>query len=326
MGYARGVRFALVLCVLSACPKHNDQKPIEPAHAGSDGGRQLLPLPLSEDGGGVAALPPAPKLPEIPLGLPPAPSGVLDAVTPEAVALGELLFEDPRMSAGAAPTTCAGCHDPAKRYSAGPGTNKRDPRTPPQLENLAWNPRAIERLPAHIAAEMGQDLAHTAAIIAAVPGYQPHLARVGGTPEQAVTKALTGFVLTRYDANSPWDHQERAAATAKDPVANGYRLFIGKAKCGTCHLPPLYTDARDHDTGFGTATQTRSLRGVGKRAALFSDGSAHSLDEALNHYTTDHPKTELVKINLSAGERADLIAFLGALTGDVPTALFQPLP
>ncbi|CAN5355144.1 cytochrome c peroxidase [soil metagenome] len=321
------MKFALLLFALAACPKHHEPaKTTEPAHARGDaGGRELLPASEA----GVVVLVPA--LPAVPFGLPPAPAGVLDSVTPQAVALGELLFNDARLSASAR-VACASCHDPANRYNGVPearrGSNHapRDPKTPPQLENLAGNPRAIASLPAHVVAEMGQDLASASSVLAAVPGYQAHLARVGGSPEAAIKQALTGSVLTRYDANSRWDNQERGAATAQSSISNGYRLFVGKARCGTCHTPPMYTDSRDHDTGFGTPTQTRSLRGVAKRAELFSDGSAHSRDEALTHYTTDHPKTELVKLTLSAQERTDLLAFLDALTGVVPSPLLQPLP
>jgi cytochrome c peroxidase len=324
------VKLALLLCVLAACPKSEQKRTVEPSHphAPEDGGKQLLPA----DEAGAAALSPAPPLPVIPFGLPPAPSSVFEAVTPEAVALGELLFNDPRL--GTSNLTCASCHDPANRYNGVSGRQhaKHDPRTPPQLENLAWNPRAIAAFPAHFSAEMGRDLATAATAIALVPGYQPHLARVaaispaGSDPQAVITRALVGFLLTRYDAGSSWDDRERSAATAPSSTANGYRLFIGKARCGTCHTPPMYTDSRDHDTGLAKPTQTRSLRGVAKRAELFSDGSAHSLDEALTHYTTDHPRTELVKLNLSSQERRDLLAFLDALTGVVPTALSQPLP
>lgn len=335
------MKFALLLLALVACPKSEQKKPVEPSNPSGanenprDGGRQLLPAAEA----GIATLPPAPALPEVPLGLPPAPAGVLEAVTPEQVAFGELLFRDPRL-AKFPRTQCASCHDIANRYNGVPvpaigsselQSDRRDrrtppQRTPPQLENLAWNPRAIAAFPEHFTKEMGHDLASAANAISEVPAYRAHLERIGGPRDEAVTKALVGFVLTRYDASSPWDHQERNAATSKDPVANGYRLFIGKARCGTCHTPPLYTDGRVHDTGLPTPTATRSLRGVATRTALFSDGRALTLDAALDHYTKDHPKTELVKLTLSAQERSDLLAFLGALTGVVPTAILQPLP
>ncbi len=320
------MKFALLWLALAGCPKSEQKKPVEPSHpSGAEDGRQLLPA----NEAGVAALLPAPPLPEIPLGLPPAPAGVLEAVTPAQVALGELLFRDPRLSKSSR-TQCTTCHDLANRYngvptSGSPSANDHR-RTPPELENLAWNPRAIAAFTAHFAEQMGQDLASATNAIEDVPGYRPHLERIGGAHDEAVTKALLGFLLTRYDAGSPWDHQERSAATSKDPVANGYRLFIGKARCGTCHTPPLYTDGREHDTGFGTPTATRSLRGVARRAVFFSDGRARTLGDALDNYTQDHPKTELVKIILSPPERADLLAFLEALTGVVPTAMLQPLP
>src|SRR5436853_4807455 len=59
--------------------------------------------------GALPVLAPAPALPTPAPGMPPLPEDV--KVTPEQVALGELLFFEPRIAADGK-TTCAGCHDP----------------------------------------------------------------------------------------------------------------------------------------------------------------------------------------------------------------------
>jgi cytochrome c peroxidase len=315
--------FALLLLALAACPKSNDQKKtIEPVNGSGDAGR-LLP----GDAAPTATLPPAPPLPEVPFGLPPVPAGALDGVTPEAVAMGSALFHDPRLASDGK-TTCATCHDPADHFNgitprARKATDPLGQQMPPQLENLAWNPHAIETLPAHVAAAMHQDLATTTPKLSAA--YQAHIARVGGTPDEAVKKALIAFVITRYDGNSPWDHEERTAKPSDDAAA-GYKLFNGKARCASCHTPPLYTDQRKHDLGFTTIAATRSLRGAAKRNSFFLAESAITLDNALDFYMEDHPKTELHKIVLTGPERSQLLDFLAALSGDVPTTILQPLP
>jgi cytochrome c peroxidase len=195
---------------------------------------------------------------------------------------------------------------------------------PPQLENLAWNAKAIEKLPAHVASVMHQDLAATTAKIAAP--YQAHLARVGGAPEDAVKQALIAFVVTRYDGNSKWDHQERTKSPPGDLPAEGYKIFSGKAHCATCHTPPLYTDFREHDLGFQKIGATRSLRGAYGRHSFFLAASALTMDQVIDFYLEDHPKTELAKFTLTGSERAALVEFLGALDGNVPAPIMQPVP
>jgi cytochrome c peroxidase len=318
--------FALLLLALAACPKSpksgDEKKAIEQAIGSGDAGR-LLP----GDAAATATLPPAPPLPEVPFGLPPVPAGALDGVTPEAVAMGSALFHDPRLASDGK-TTCATCHDPADHFNgvtprARQATDPIGKQMPPQLENLAWNPQAIAALPAHVADAMHQDLATTAPKLAAA--YQAHIARVGGTPDEAVKKALIAFVITRYDGDSAWDHEERTAKPNNDAAA-GYKIFNGKGRCASCHTPPLYTDFRKHDLGFTVIAATRSLRGASKRNSFFLAESAITLENVLDFYTEDHPKTELHKITLTGPEQLQLLTFLDALSGDVPTTILQPLP
>ncbi|HEX7703628.1 MAG TPA: cytochrome c peroxidase [Kofleriaceae bacterium] len=316
---------ALALCLglglaLAACPKSNGQKKtIEPVNGSGDAGRQLLP---GDAGTATVTLPPEPPLPEVPFGLPPVPTGALDGVTPEAVAMGSALFHDPRLASDGK-TTCATCHDPADHFNGvTPRARKANDKMPPQLENLAWNVKAIEKLPAHVAEVMHPDLAKLAG------PYQAHIARVGGTPDEAVKKALVAFVITRYDGNSPWDHEERTEPRSirSDDAAAGYKIFNGKGRCATCHTPPLYTDLREHDLGFTNIAATRSLRGCARRGSFFLAESAITLQNVLDFYLEDHPKTELHKIALTGPEQAQLLTFLAALSGDVPTTILQPLP
>ncbi|MEO8844686.1 MAG: cytochrome c peroxidase [Kofleriaceae bacterium] len=306
---------------LAACPKIPKGGDEKQAIEHGSGSGHLLP----GDAAATATLPVAPPLPEVPFGLPSVPAGALDGVTPEAVAMGSALFHDPRLASDGK-TTCTTCHDPDHRF-AGIAPAKGD-KLPPQIENLAWNPRAIETLPAHVADVMHQDLA-TAAAKLAVP-YEAHLARVGGSPAEAVEQALVAFVVTRFDGNSPWDHQERAAAKpvreAEVDAAAGYKIFTGKGRCATCHTPPLYTDFRSHDLGSQTHNVTRSLRGASQRKSYFLADSAHSMTAVLEFYMADQRHNELHKLVLSGPEQVQLLAFLGALSGDVPTTILQPLP
>jgi cytochrome c peroxidase len=310
--------------------------------------------PALQDAAAVAVaadalvLPEPPPVPEVPLGLPEPPAH--PGITPGAVALGELLFWDPRLSATNA-TACATCHDPAKGFTASgltsTATNKANLRHASPLVNLAWQREfgwdgryrsLAEHLAAHARGQLGDDLATAVARIADVPGYRAHFARLGGEPSaDAAVTALSAFLLTRYAGNTPWDRHERARDIPAD-IKAGYALFTGKAQCAVCHPPPLYTDHQYHrlglvkqpDEGRGRvdpaqrgAFKTPTLRGAAARNAFFHDASAHSLDEAIDYHLAGGTgqgadpsivDPALKKIALAPAERTQLGTFVRALT------------
>ncbi len=342
-------RLSLVggVALLAACPKHGDNpKPIDTKY---DAGARLL----DNDGGHALALPPAPALPAVPKGLPDPPS----LPRPDDVALGELLFYDARLSTTGA-RACATCHAPAHDYAGGNDTTaagQPNLRRTPSLANLAWAAalgwdgryaQLADQLAAHARGQLGEDLGSVARV-AELPLYAAHFARVGGADAAHATAALAAFVATRYAGDAPWDRME--SEPHKDtPIERGYALFSGKAQCATCHTPPLYTDASFHrlgliavaDDGRGRvdpaaigAFKTPSLRGAARRTSFFHDGSATTLDAAIDWHLAggigqgaDPHIVDLKPIVLSPAERADLVAFVRALTGDAPPPAKPPLP
>src|SRR5262249_14191288 len=56
-----------------------------------------------------------------------------------------------------------------------------------------------------------------------------------------VMNALGSYVRSLTKLDSRWDRYMRGdkAALSKDEV-NGFNLFMGRAKCGTCHYMPLF--------------------------------------------------------------------------------------
>jgi cytochrome c peroxidase len=267
-------RYLCLLPLLAGCPHHHADKDKH------DGGAVAH---VADDAGAVHSdeLPPAPPLPEVPAGLPPLPENPeLAAVTPNALALGTLLFYDPRLSQSGK-TSCATCHDPAHGYSGGidnAADGKPNLRRTPALVNLAWAtafgwdgryPSLAQLLDSHMRGQMGDGLepatsrlldggglplAGSAAEgrrgVDDLPVYKQHFDRVGGAPQDAARAALVAFVATRYDGASPWDVMEPTArARTTDPGVAGYALFTGKAQCAVCHTPPLYTDHQFHRIG-----------------------------------------------------------------------------
>ena len=291
-------------------------------------------------------LAPAPPVPAVPAGLPPLPQQ--PAITPEAVALGELLFHDTRLSKNNG-LSCAYCHVPEFGYAGDRlydnATGKPNLRNAPPLVNLAWQPAfgwdgryssLAEHLAAHVRGQLGDDLAAAVARITDVPGYRAHFARVGGAPSADIAMtAISAYVLTRYAGNAPWDRLERAPDVPADMKA-GYAVFTGKAQCSVCHTPPLYTDHGYHrlglikspDEGRGRvdpaklgAFKTPTLRGALSRRAFFHDVSVESIDAAIDWHLAggtgqgaDPSIIDLKKVALTDKERMQLGAFVRALT------------
>ncbi len=343
------MRSSLVLVLaLAGCPKKTGDKPAQPAP--KDG----APAAITDAG---VALPPAPPVPGVPAGLPAAPEHA--GITPEAVALGELLFADTRLSSTNR-MACATCHDPQAGFAGAKqdltATGKPNLRRASPLVNLAWEKEygwdgrygsLAEQLAAHVRGQLGDDLAASVARIGDVPGYRAHFARVGGASADAAQNALAAYVLTRYAGNAPWDRLERKPDLPADMKA-GYQLFTGKAQCSVCHPPPLYTDHQYHrlgliktpDEGRGRvdpakqgAFKTPTLRGAVSRAGFFHDGTAKSLDEAIDWHLdggtgqgADPSIVDVRKIALTPKERADLGAFVHALTDPLATTPKPELP
>lgn len=351
-------RVALLL-ILTACPRgHEKPKPKQPVGEGS------AVASVAGDATPVVALPPAPPLPDVPAGLPPLPAN--PRVTADAVAFGELLFNDTRLSLDGK-HACALCHDPAHGFSgrvSDAADGKPNLRRTPPLVNLAWTKEYgwdgrftsfNDFLASHVKGQIGDMLDAITTRVTAVPTYSAHAARVGGTPRDAIVQSLEAYALTRYEGDSPWDREERTALSRPgtapaDPVLAGYQLFTGKAQCAQCHTPPLYTDAAYHrieanpynDAARGRvegslqgAFKTPTLRGAASRTDFFHDASKQSLDDVVAFYAasgaakTPDPADQdplVRKIKLTADEQKQLVAFVKALTSDRPAPTKPVLP
>lgn len=353
----------MLIAALAACGgKSGSSNPAKkddaaPAAAARDGGPTFGSL-----NGMHVTLKPAPPLPAVPAGLPPRPDD--PDVTPERVALGELLFHEPRLSASGK-TSCATCHVPGLGYGGERGiahqntdADKPNLRRAPALVNLAWKKSfgwdgryatLGDQLAAHVKGQLGAELVDKVRALADNGIYEAHLERAGVDDEAGIVKALAAYVLTRYSGDAPWDKVERTPDAPADLKA-GYQLFTGKAGCATCHVPPLYTDNGFHalgliavpDEGHGKvdpaakgAFATPTLRGAAARGGFFHDGSAATLDAAIDWHLAGGigqgadpgiVDKGLAKVALTAKERADLGAFVTALTPTGPAPVVPKLP
>lgn len=103
----------------------------------------------------------------------------------------------------------------------------------------------------------------------------------------------------------------------------GQALFFGKAQCVSCHLPPFYTDNSMHNLGVERfyapglvnglmasadgPIKTFPLRGIKDSPPYLHDGRLLTLDDAVEFFNL------VLGLRLESQERADLVAFLGAL-------------
>jgi cytochrome c peroxidase len=325
------------------------------------------------DASGVVVLPPPPPAPAVPLGLPAADAAV--ALRPEAIALGELLFFDPRLSASGR-TSCATCHDPDHGWAdlkprATTDGGAPNLRRTPAIANLAWVGRGglawdgrygslVDLVGAHAKGQLGLAPADAIAKLAGNATYAAHFARQPGAPAPGTDAevaaapaivALAAYVSSRYQGDAPWDRYEHGDTSAVPGAAvAGYALFTGKAQCSTCHTPPLYTDGGFHaigliklaDEGRGRvdpaargAFETPSLRGAALHPPYFHDGSAATLDAAIDWHLAGGTgqgadrsiiDPALAPIVLAPTEREQLFAFVRALSPEPPAHHRPELP
>ncbi len=162
-----------------------------------------------------------------------------------------------------------------------------------------------------------------------------------GTPptEVALRKALASFVRTLVSANSPYDRfvtGDKTALSASEK--RGLDLFFGgKAECFHCHSENTLTNDGFFNTGTfveggdvgrqaltgrtGDLGKFRvpNLRNIEVTAPYMHDGSLATLENVVDHYDRGgrgHPSTDvqIEPLGLTAEEKADLVAFMKALT------------
>lgn len=109
----------------------------------------------------------------------------------------------------------------------------------------------------------------------------------------------------------------------KDAANRGQALFDGKAKCATCHVPPLFTepgwnmhkpeeigiDAFQANRAPDRAYRTTPLKGLWShmKGGFYHDGRFATLKDVVSHYD------QFLKLGLTDQEMQDLIEYLKSL-------------
>jgi len=300
---------------------------------------------------------------EIPVlrGLLPIRSPISSPPSAAKVELGRLLFFDPRLS-DTGVFSCAVCHMPEKGWGDGMDTSpkssgKLNTRHTPTMFNISyaaeyyWDGRQPSVESTSMAAwtgQMGGKPDEVAAELALIPEYAERFEAVfgsGPTGDQ-IPLALGAFIRTIQSGDSPWDRYQAGDKNAVSAqVVLGEQVFRN-SNCTNCHIPPLYSDYKFHnigadyegndapDLGRGKITgnvdengafKTPTLRGVALHPPYFHDGSARTLEAAMDFmlaggYRLGNPQIDslLKPASVTSEERAALLAFLRSLSPDRP--------
>lgn len=233
------------------------------------------------------------------------------------------------------------------------------------VQDLHWDGR-IESLESQIihplTSALEMDVHNTDEMIAELLSYPEYTALFAAAfPGEAigmthVENALAAFERTLISDDSPFDRFVAGDATAlTESEQRGLDLFRSeRAHCIECHTPPLFTDGSFRVVGVDSEDRGRAavlfngvegsfrvptLRNVALSAPYMHNGSLATLEDVLDFYADGGGRVRGVEtmdvliqgFELSAQERADLIAFLHALTDesrlpDIPDALPSGFP
>jgi cytochrome c peroxidase len=272
--------------------------------------------------------------------------------TPAKVDLGRMLYYDTRLSKSQQ-LSCNSCHKldafGVDNEPTSPGhKGARGDRNSPTVYNAAlhiaqfWDGRAADveaqaKGPVLNPIEMAMaDEQSVVAVLRSIPGYAaPFAAAFPGEADPIsydnMARAIGAFernLMTpgRLDAFMGGDY-----AALSEQERRGLETFFAVG-CNSCHTGPTLGGQLYRKLGFVFAYETKdpgrekvtsdpadrhvfkvpSLRNVAKTGPWFHDGSITSLDEVVRLMGYHQ-----VGITLEPAQIADLVAFLGALTGEV---------
>ncbi|MEQ9439321.1 MAG: cytochrome c peroxidase [Cyclobacteriaceae bacterium] len=257
---------------------------------------------------------------------------------PEMVALGKILFFEPMLS-GNNSRSCASCHQPDKAFTDGLPKSKalnghdQVSRNAPTLVNATFQrlqfydsrTNFLEGQVADVIAhpeEMHGSVEEAATKLSASPEYQQLFSEAfheDSITAQNLQKAIASYIRSLNGFNAPLDQYLRGDTSAMNTAQiHGFNLFMGKAKCATCHFlplfngtaPPLYLDTEsevlgvpaqydtvhaevDSDLGkFATyegellkfAFKTPTVRNAALTAPYMHNGVYETLEEVVDFY------------------------------------------
>jgi len=209
--------------------------------------------------------------------------------------------------------------------------------------------------------EMNESLPNVLAKLDADAACKTAFAKAFGSPgidAERLAKAMEQFLLTFISQESKFDRAVRKVAELTESEKRGLQLFVTEfdpqrglrgADCFHCHGGTLFTsqpfannglDLAPDDIGRMAVTKneadrgkfkTPSLRNIARTAPYMHDGRFATLEEVVEHYSSGVRRSDTLDpnlakhpeagIQLNAQEKADLVAFLKALTDETFTGV-----
>ncbi len=207
--------------------------------------------------------------------------------------------------------------------------------------------------------EMNETLENVITKLSADAGSTAAFHRAFGSAEitpERIAKALEQFLLTLISQESRFDRAARKVAELTESEKRGLQLFVTEfdpkrglrgADCFHCHGGTLFMSQTFANNGLELAAddigrmavtknaadhgkfKTPSLRNIARTAPYMHDGRFATLEEVVEHYNSGvrrsvtldpnlakHPEAGM---QLTAQEKADLVAFLKTLTDETFT-------
>ena len=183
----------------------------------------------------------------------------------EKIELGRRLFFEQQLSADNK-RSCATCHNPAKAFTDGLATSVAiDGHTPlPRNAPTLWNAGlqrnlfldnrsfSLEEQVMQVlnnADEMHGSAQNAATKMILQKEYSDLYAKAypAATTTAAaknICNAIACYERTLIALNAKFDKHMRGQPSLNQNEINGFNLFMGKAKCGTCHFMPLFSGAK----------------------------------------------------------------------------------
>jgi len=262
-----------------------------------------------------------------------------NTTSPDKIMLGKKLFFDKQLSKDGK-RSCATCHIPEKAFTDGLATSVAIDghtallRNAPTLWNVALQRNlfldnrsfSLEEQVMEVlnnAKEMHGSATKTAENIITQKEYVALYANAYPSASaeiaaQNICNAIACFERTLIALNSKFDQHMRGKPLLNTREINGFNLFMGKAKCGTCHFMPLFSGAKppryyytetevigvpdknkktgnilDEDEGRYIATglpmhkfafKTSGLRNIALTAPYMHNGVFKTLEEVIDFY------------------------------------------
>jgi cytochrome c peroxidase len=184
-------------------------------------------------------------------------------ISNEKILLGKRLFSDPMLS-GSGKRSCQSCHQPGKAFTDGMAKNtiigKKEllGRNTPTLINAALQPSLFYDLRVSSLEEQSHSVVqsekemHGSMILSVKRLWNDQTYRemfLAAFPNEdknridtfEVMNAIGSYIRSLVFLNSRFDRYMQGEKSAmNENEINGFNLFMGKAKCATCHFMPLF--------------------------------------------------------------------------------------